>query len=215
MKRYLSFIFIAAILFVGCSKDDDGGFDGSSTAISNFVGQEILDEMTSLGMIIHSGNKPPNIEGKYLMSTVILQSSNVPTDRLGMPFNDLLLEFTNQKGLEITFKGQETGASSVGKGSFISGTGDHFSVFLDIINKREGDPEEMEEIYVFSGRISPEGIHDLQLALFMVENNGNIGVMANGQGRIFKDEDGLSERLPADFNRVGNEGLTLSAKVQN
>lgn len=221
MKRYLSFTFIIAVftfLFVGCSKDDDGdqvNFDGSTNAIVEFVGSDIYDELINLGMEIHSGDNPPNIEGKYLMAPTILENSNVPTDIIGLQFNDLLLEFSNQKGLEITFTGVEAKANSVGKGSFISGSGDHFSVFLDIINKRDMDPKEMEEIYVFSGRIAPEGIYDLQLSLFMVENNGNANTIENGQGRLFIDEDGLSERRPADFQKIPQEGMNFSTQVQN
>lgn len=218
MKKYISLFFLSAILFIGCSKDDNGdsdGFDGSIGSINDFVGQELLDEMIDLGLIVNPGDTPPNIEGKYLLSPSILESSNVPSDFPGMTFNDLLLEFSKQKGLNINYIGEQTASSSVGKGSFISGEGDLFSVFLNVLTVKENQPKEMEQIFIFSGRIAPEGIHDIQVALFMVENNGNSGVIANGQGRIFVDGDGFTERVTGlqrildgnkmDFQMVANQ----------
>lgn len=207
MKKYFSLFFLATILFVGCSKDDDGGsehFDGSINSITDFVGEEILDEMIDLGLGINPGDNPPNIEGKYLMSPSILESSNISYDIPGSTFNDLLMEFSKQKGLNIHYKGEQTKTSSVGKGSFISGDGDLFSVFLNVITVKENQPKEMEQIFIFSGRVAPEGIYDMQVALFMIENNGNSGVIANGEGRIFVDGDGFTERVTG-LQRIPNE----------
>jgi len=219
MKRYLSFTFIIVFLFIGCSKDDDGVeeiFDGSTHSIIEFIGNDIYYEMVDLGLKIHPGNNPPNIEGKYLMSPSILENSNIPSDVNGRQFGDLLLEFLNQKGLEIQYTGEQSNISSVGKGSFISGSGENFSVFLHVIATKPNQPNEMEEILVFSGRIAPEGIYDIQCALFMIENNGNTGVIENGQGRIFIDEDGLAERQPSDFQRVpDNKEVNYWTKIQD
>lgn len=218
MKKYFSIITVFILLFAACSKDDDGGntdFDGSMQDIKEFVGSELLDTIVDMGMVINPGNKPPNIEGKYLMSPTILENSNVPSDYPGMIFNDLLLEFSRQNGLEIEFTGEQVSSSSVGKGSFISGSGKDFSVFLNAITVREGQPNEMEQIFVFSGTVATEGIHDLQLAFFMVENNGNSGVIDNGQGRIFMDGDGFSERQPAGLQKPSTgEKMELSAQLQ-
>lgn len=213
MKKYISILLLTAIVLTGCSKDDDGSdsFDGSMTSISDFVGQEILDTMTDLGLTIHPGNKPPNIEGKFLMSPSILESSNIPSDTPGNLFSDLLLTFSNQKGLNIKYTGEQTQTSSVGKGSFISGEGDLFSVFLNVISTKTNQPKEMEEIYVFTGRITSEGIKDIQVALFMVENNGNDGVIENGQGRVFIDGDNLARRVTGLQRMSSDNQLNLQS----
>lgn len=199
MKKYFSFILLFSFLFFGCSKDDDGGsnsFDGSINSISNFVGSDILDTMIDLGMNINSGDNPPNIVGEYLSSPNVLENSNVPSDWPGRVFSDYQSEFSNQQGLQIDFSGFHPTGNQIdeGYGSFISGDGNLFSVFL--ITETEIRDSKADTVIVYSGEISPDGIYSYQRAIFMKDNHGNSTVfLENGQGRILVDEDGLAERI--------------------
>lgn len=216
MKNFFSAALVLVLLMAACSKDDDKkfDFDGSLTSITEFVGADLLNEMTDMGLIIYSGNNPPNVEGRYLMSPAVLKASNVPNEPypIGHRFADQEMEFKNQKGLDIEFHGEQAtaGGTYTGAGSFISGDGDNFTVFLSILAKKEGREKEVEEIFVYSGRISPEGIHDIQLALFMVDNKGQSGVIDNGRGRLFIDEDGLAERLEGEPRLIFKGGPAFS-----
>lgn len=220
MKRIFSFVFVIIILFSACSKDDDGGngdFGGSMEDIREFVGSDLFDTIMGLGMTINPGDTPPEIEGKYLISTVVLESSNIPSDYPGKIFMDFLIEFKNQNGLEIDFKGEETdGYTSylhLGDGSLISGSENKFSVYLkNIVERSTGETAEI--IYIFSGEIASEGILDIKFSNFMVDDYGNAPpFIKTGQGRIFIDDDGLSERVVGKpvMNTKGT-GTSLSAE---
>lgn len=197
MKKYFSFIIVFVLLIAACSKDDDGGgFDGSMEDIIDFAGSELLDSIVGMGMVIHPGNNPPNIEGKFLEEH-ILESSNVPNERrLGERFPDFDMEFTNQRGLKVDFYAEEDISQSnttIGEGSLISGEGDVFSVFLKV--KSEIDGKIAEGIIIISGKMVFEGIYDYKFANFMLDNHGHESrFIPNNTGRIFVDEDGLVER---------------------
>jgi|SRR5690554_19569 len=200
MKKYYLLILVASFLFVGCSKDDDGGsntqFDGSISAISDFLGTDTFEIMVGLGMTINSGDNPPNIEGTYLSSPNILENSNIETDYPGRVFLDYQSEFTNQKGLLIDFSGLHLPGGSqvdVGNGAFISGEGNLFSVFLITETEIQGD--KADTVIVYSGEISPDGIYSYQRGFFMKNNYGSEVFIDNGKGRILNDEDGLAERI--------------------
>jgi hypothetical protein len=84
------------------------------------------------------------------------------------------------------------GGTGTGKGAFISGSGNNFSVFMQVTYTASGQSADMVEI--FSGTMTSTGIKDLYDGLFMVDDHGDPGNLwiANGQGRIFYDSDGMS-----------------------
>ncbi|NJK83194.1 MAG: hypothetical protein HC912_04625, partial [Saprospiraceae bacterium] len=50
------------MLFWACEKEEEFPSNGLSRDINSLVSQELLDEMISLGMPIHTGNTPPMFE---------------------------------------------------------------------------------------------------------------------------------------------------------
>ena len=188
-------------ILVGCKKDDDvedaGGFDGSIEDIEDFYNSDIVDALLALGFDINTGNNPPNIEGSYLVSSAVLQNSSVPGDTNGTVFPNLLMNFNNQEGelLTIDFDGSSGVEIYNGDGSFISGDNNEFSVFLKIIAERSG--QTAETTFAISGVITNEGISDVQVAVLMIDDEGDPGgiFIENNTGRVLFDGDGLAERI--------------------
>ncbi len=180
--------------------------NGLTAAINDLLPQEILDEMISLGMIINSGETPPNIEFAYLGSPLELIGSNIPGDPIGAIFEDYLFQFSNQINEELTIElkyrsGPETGS---GLGSFIVGVGNKFTVFSELRVMVEDNLA--QGIYVLSGVLTEEGINDLKVANFMIDNFGNPQniFIENGEGRVFEDTDNFSEKT-ANFEISASE----------
>lgn len=191
---------ISLFLIYSCSSDDDGfqgsDFDGSYAAIEQLIGSSVLDSLSNLGMVINRGAMPPNIEGKYLFSPAILDTSSVSGDIIGEVYNDADLEFSEQDNINLTivFDGIEAmGHEHSGSGGFISGDGDYFSVFL--INESDFDGYIGETIFVVSAKKLEDGLTNFQLAFYMVDNGGNPATIPNGSGRIFVDGDDFVEKI--------------------
>lgn len=197
MRKLKILAVIAATVIIGCSKGDNDGFDGSLRSIEDFYTPELVRAMDSLGFTINTGNKPPEIEGVYDFSPVILQASSVPGDILNSAFLDYEITFSNQNNgkLTIDYYGDQGAQIDDGAGSFISGKDNTFSVFLIVSSEINSYPA--DSAIALSGKMTDEGITDIQLAFFMLDNKGNPGgnIIHNNTGRIFYDSDGLSEKI--------------------
>src|SRR5690606_41951598 len=99
MKTYSRVIFALMLetVFSSCQKEEepDPKFTGSLDEIEEFLTPELTQIMLDLGLEINTGNTPPNIEGSYL-GEVLLMDSNVPGDKIGNRFSDVVMKFENQ-----------------------------------------------------------------------------------------------------------------------
>jgi len=123
-----------------------------------------------------------------------LIGSNVPSDVTGTPYPEFRIRFYDQNNQNLTIKvdyevGEETGT---GIGAFVVGSGCNFSVFTQTLSTLGGVT--VNGIYVFSGTMKKRGIVDGHISNFMVDDKGdpNNDLIANGQGRVFKDQDKFS-----------------------
>lgn len=170
-----------------------------SQDIKNIVPDNILTIITNLGMPMYTGKTPPSLVNFYKLSPRTLKSSNIPNDySAGTKFYDMNIHFYNQNNTALSLKMDfaemgSGGGTGSGQGAFISGSGNNFSVFLQVSYTASGQTCEMIE--VFSGTMTSTGIKDLYDALFMVNDHGDPGNLwiANGQGRVFYDSDGMSQ----------------------
>ena len=181
-----TFLLIAlATAFLSCSKDDPNlpfvDNEGLTEDIRNIVPVEVLNKAKDLGFEWNGGNTPPNIEGSYYATPVILVNSTNAYDNIGGKFNDGTFQFSEQNNLKLTVRSyiEEMGVDSdSGLGSFIIGKGDKFSVFV-VMNMYS------QSVYFFiSGKIERGGIKDFYFLLLHEDLSG----------RLFKDGDGLAER---------------------
>jgi len=180
--RKMFFALLATtIIFSGCKKEDEN--EWLSKDVLERVPEEILNKAKDLGLEINGGKKPPNIEGSYYAKPVILVNSTNEDDYIGGVFNDGTFIFSEQNYKELTVLSyiEEMGVGSdTGLGSFITGNGNKFSVFVIMPNMYSSGT-----VYFFvSGVIESGGIRNLN---FILLNEAL-------QGRLFKDGDELAER---------------------
>jgi len=194
MKYFLSYLTIA-VLLSACCKDHSDIIPGQ-----DFIPDDILKAIEDNGQIIHKGYNPPALQGKYLMSPVVLVNSNFDDPFLpGHRFVDAIIEFSEYNPNKLTLKVavEEIGVSKGdGYGSFISGYDNYFTVYVKVNNK-DTKGHEVLTANVYSGTIEADGIYHLQLSIFVIDNNGdpNNEYVENGQGRLIIDQDSISEKI--------------------
>lgn len=194
MKFLLPFLFLACFLGA-CCKDYSDLIPGQ-----DFIPDDILKAIEDNGQVIYNGYNPPALEGKYLMSTSVLVSSNFADQYFpGHEFVDLEIEFSDFDPQALTLKVNiKEGNLLVGEGfgSFISGEGDNFTVYVKV-EAEDSKGHELLQTEVYSGTLEAGGIRNLQRSLFMVDDRGdpNGEYIENGQGRLAEDEDKFSEKI--------------------
>lgn len=193
MKKLFFFLLLAGLVS-GCCKDHSELIPGQ-----DFIPDDILEAIEQNGQTIYDGYNPPRLEGRYFMAPPILSSSNFDDSVFpGHTFIDLILEFSDFDPATLTIKVAitEGGITGEGRGSFISGQGNNFTVYVRIDSK-DSSGHEFLQADVYSGTLEPDGIRNLQRSVFMVDDKGdpNEEYIENGQGRLITDADGFSEKL--------------------
>jgi len=200
----LLFFALSLAIFTACSSPTDDGEtktrvedNGLSRDINDIVPDSLLRIMDSLGMPINGGDSPPAIGGYYHAAPFILLSSNRAGDSPGAQFADYYVRFYDQSNSQLTVNIDYQNASEFGNGlgSFIVGKADSFSVFSRLTVTVGTDSAYI--LVVFSGKVQQQAIASMHVALFMLDNLGNPSgyFIANGDGRIFHDSDGTSEKI--------------------
>jgi hypothetical protein len=200
MKKILELsLALGLMLTMTYCSEDYGDYGESSRDLSqdikNIVSDDILNTIEKLGMTIYEGKNPPDITGIFLEEPHTLKASNQENDEIGHVYNAWKFKLFNQNNQNLTISleyksGDTTGSSTT---SFISGSGDNFSVFLKVISNKDGYTADM--VRIISGKISDSGIVNCHIALFMVDDKGDPSdsFISNGTGRILYDSDGLAE----------------------
>lgn len=179
-------------------------------SVENRIGQVIPDDIRDqMDPYIHiyDGANPPNIEGDYLMSPVMLYYDSETGKGLeaNKKYMDTYLRFTNQDMRQNTIDYQEKEGTRIseGKGAFISGEGNKFSVFFNVesVNYEDGYNIYTKEALVISGIKTESGIKDLEYAFVIVEKNNDIyhELMDVGDFRVVIDGDYMSYYSPWSY----------------
>ncbi|MCL2129282.1 MAG: hypothetical protein FWH35_02900 [Treponema sp.] len=216
-KYFLVCLVILLIIFIACKPgaNDDNNDDGLTKEIHNIIPDDILEAFKELGIEINGGKNPPNIEGTFLVSPLLLIESNF-SDSLspGYRFDDNQITFSKQDNANLTvvldyINGPQIGS---GLGSFITGSGNKFSVFTEISGTLYGSPYKSVEIC--SGEITSSGIANYYWAFMITEEAPS--TVKRGQGRLGNDGDGFSERLSSGSTSwvyIPDHNLTSSEDV--
>jgi len=166
--------------------------DGDGLTI---IPHDLLKELLSLGIEVNNGNKPPNIEGKYLISPDVLIRSNFNDSYSpGHRFDNMDLSFSNQNNTKMTVDVaffRDNAATGSGLNSFITGNENKFSVFMD--NNGTYNEHPVKSVEIFSGEITSSGIKNFYGALIITMDAP--GTIKRGQGRLYYDSDGFSEKV--------------------
>lgn len=192
--KICTLLFVFALLCWSCKEDEETPTNGLSNNINNLVSQDLLDEMISLGMPIHTGSTPPVFENIYLLNPMKLIASNRPNDDIGAFYADLKAKFTEQNNQTLTTQMDIKQGSLIitGLESFIAGNGNLFTVFARVETTQNSHTYYL--LNVISGEVVEGGLNNMHFALFMLDDNGDPtnGLIENGDGRIFKDDNGFS-----------------------
>ncbi len=174
-------------------------FLGNRPSVERIYSESQIAAIESIGLQLNLGSNPPNVEGTFSFEPQLLQASTVPNEanEIGDTFDGLEFTFSNQDNEDLTldFSASETSTNVVATSSFISGSGNAFTVYLVAEVTLDGHTFESTETY--SGVVSDGGILNLQRALFVIDDRGdpNDAIIANDSGRLFIDQDGFSEQL--------------------
>ncbi len=177
-----------------------------NTPIEEVVPPEILEDLSPY-MNIYYGTNPPVIEGTYFIDpfvTVYCQDQGNGGYDPGDKVNSEYVGFFNQdnKKLTLDFKAESVSGNSYekGDGSFIAGDGNNFTVYFNTVGATQGIST--KTALVISGTKTSGGIGNLQYAFVMVEKGSDPDhkLMEEGVFRVFKDQDGLSEKSSHTFN---------------
>ena len=198
---------------VSIYSDADNGtqyirFFGSSveSRIDQVIPDDIRDQMEPY-INIYDGTNPPNIEGDYLLSPAMLyydSKSGVGIER-GFQFEDHFIKITNQDMVKNTldYDSKTGNSTSIGKGAFISGEGDKFSVFFNIetTTNYSGNDIYSKQALVISGIKTDSGIKDLEFAFVMVDKRNDYygELMGIGDFRVVIDGDYMSYYTPWSY----------------
>ena len=102
--------------------------------IRDRVSPDLMKAIKGLGMPIHDGTNPPNIEGKYLADDQTMKKTNLEEDDPpGTKYEDEVLTISGQNNdnFTVTLK-SETASYSQTFSMVISGNGDRFTLYAPI-----------------------------------------------------------------------------------
>jgi len=145
---------------------------------------ERLADLLRIGIEINHGNNPPNIEGAFNLRSLVFVRS-IGSGFWNVPNTDL--RFSNQDNETMTVRA--SGWDWVNTNSFITGSGNKFTAFIEFFH---GDV-----IDIYSGEITPTGIRNFQ----MVE------IRPNGYLGLWVERDGFSPRI---FTSNQSLGITIT-----
>lgn len=199
------FILFIILSTTACSSNDVNENETSSpekNLYDYYVDSNMQKSIDQLGIIIHKGNTPPNVEGIYSIDPFRCTMSNFNDSLLGVNLGASTLTLSNQNtaNLSVDFKNftiysyDAKNETWQGKGSFISGEGNKFSIFLH--SKGELDygtyVTYYQNLIILSGELDVQndkikGIKNLQLASIMSDDylDPYNTLIAIGQGRLF------------------------------
>lgn len=196
-KKIILGIAACALLFTLSCKKKDNNDNGLSQNINNIISQDILDNLQSRGMVINSGATPPNISNIIVASPFTLLSSYSDEDgwRPGKVIGDYKYRFSNQEGdkVQVDYKNSSNSDVGNGLGSYLSGSGNKFSLFAEVSGVASG--VSYKQVLVISGEVATDGIKNFQQSLIITQKTGddnNATLIPVGAGRIWKDGDGVA-----------------------
>jgi len=167
--------------------------------VEGFLDAVDLDALSHIGLTVHPGGEPPNLDGSYRFDTLVIRHDDGAPHASGTPVDPLVFHFLDQDAegrLRVAFEVEGGATAGAGDGAFISGGSDCFSVFVDSAtdsgNCRVAAP------MVLSGCVSGRDISDFEWALIFKDRSGGVdcrSVPDEGLRRLIAQDGGLGRRL--------------------
>jgi Leucine-rich repeat (LRR) protein len=213
MKK-LSYLLMAAslLLLIACP----GEFSDPKKSIldkqlKSVLSSEMMKTIKEMGMPIHYGTNPPNIEGTYLADDQTLKMSNIRNDTPpGTKFMDEVLTISDQDNDKFTATLKlETESYSNTYSMVISGKDDKFTLYASTKIYFD-DNTSINGVVLYSGRIEEGEIYDLHNGMFITDEE------YFGMGEIYYEADGVAERIGGNTSGepivVTGETVTVNYK---
>ena len=172
------FVAFTVIFFTACKKSDDVTTTPAPTPsplstypapVRNEISRGMIDSLSAAGAHIYDGTTPPIVNNIYYMHPDSCTYDNL-SGSAGTLYSDYKFQFSAQNNTDFTIAvAQKTfpggTLSSAPASAYISGSGNHFSIFLLRTISPSGIP--VQQFNVLSGTLTSTGIQDLQNTLYM------------------------------------------------
>jgi hypothetical protein len=188
-------LLVASVLILSSCKKSSTTSDSTTiinlpAPISNIVSQSMIDSLKAVGVAIHEGTTPPVVNGIFLMHPDSCIYDNSPGQFTGLLFDDYKFKFTDQNNslftLSVAQKDVVSGTlSSTPVSSYISGSGNDFSIFILRTTSPSGIA--IRQFNVLSGTLIATGIKNFQNTYYLQSKKGDSGntIAPAGTIRLF------------------------------
>lgn len=157
---------------------------------------------------IYDGTNPPNVEGCYFIdpyeAVYCEDNGYAPGERVSSYYIKLTSQ-SRENTIDMEQCSSNFGSYSIGEGAFISGEGNNFTIFFNMIGTTHGIYT--RQATLLSGTKATGGIKNLRYAFVLVEKGDDPEnkLMKEGVFRVFQDKDGMSysDTWPISETRAG------------
>jgi hypothetical protein len=183
-KLQICFLILTAgsLLFSACKKSEDDvtpAGDTFPTPIQSMITQSMVDSLRAAGANVYSGTAPAIVNGIYYMHPDSCTYDNSPGNFAGTIFADYKFRFTNQDNSSFVINVEQKNTSNGGSlsptpaSSYISGSGNNFSVFVLRTVSPSGVP--VQQFNVLSGTLTAGGVQNLKNTLYLRSKESDPG----------------------------------------
>jgi hypothetical protein len=185
---------LTVVLLFSCTSEE---ISNLPQEVQDMLNPDQLNVLEEHGMIINEGINPPDIQGVYFSnynfctfdSTGVLE---------GFTVDNYFWNFYNQsdKNIRLDYTAQNVQDQASGAGAFITGDGELFSVFVELVGINFG--VDYTTVMVISGRKTAGGINDFMYGLILTDKDTTAdpfdAIMMPIDGhRIFEEYDDLAD----------------------
>ncbi len=171
----------ACILFSACKKSKDDSTPAGETfptPIQSMITQSMVDSLRASGANVYSGIAPAIVNGIYYMRPDSCTFDNSPGNFAGTLFADYKFRFTNQDNttFNITVEQKNTSNGNLSPtpvSSYISGSGNNFSIFILRTVSPLGVP--VQQFNVLSGTLTAGGVQNFKNVLYLRSKGSDPG----------------------------------------
>ncbi len=191
--------------------DDDEASEEIPDEVDDFFDEEQREALEDVGMVIHTGDDPPDIEGTYFLDAIEIIYDDSDTWLDIVDYTYVFFDQTNDGEISMNYEAPDANDVAEGVGAFISGSGDCFSIFLDTEGVANGCEYKLPGI--ISGCLDDSGITDWQNGFIMGEKSGDNCdlLMPTDHRRIIEETDDLAEEIDKAFKAATSKGSCLMA----
>ncbi len=177
--------------------------------VDTIISQSQISTLVKLGMTVNDGTSPPSIDGNYFCDTLVLLGSNVSGDFTNgkLDFHSYVnysYQFSNQTSdgeISVARAVQNGTSTGFGTGAIISGSGNDFSIFVEITDSMYSDSDShlilFKSARIISGTLAAGGIEAFRYAFICTgkENDYYNEEIDVGEGRVIYEEDNLASAV--------------------